>query len=102
MGEAVRTRIGTAGWSIPSRLADAFPKAGTHLARYAGRLQAVEINSSFYRSHRPATYARWARDVPEDFRFSVKMPKAITHEARLVSAVDRLRTFCRGDRRIGR
>jgi uncharacterized protein YecE (DUF72 family) len=34
----------------------------------------MEINSSFYRSHRPATYARWAASVPDDFRFAVKMP----------------------------
>jgi uncharacterized protein YecE (DUF72 family) len=44
----------------------------------------VEINSSFYRPHRPATYARWAECVPEGFRFSVKVPKQITHEARLL------------------
>jgi len=44
----------------------------------------VEINSSFYRPHRPATYARWADSVAEDFRFAVKVPKQITHERRLL------------------
>lgn len=43
----------------------------------------AEINSSFYRPHRPATYARWAESVPDTFRFTVKMPKTVTHEARL-------------------
>jgi uncharacterized protein YecE (DUF72 family) len=79
-------RIGTAGWSIPRAAAEAFVPADSGLARYATRLNAVEINSSFYRSHRPQTYARWAASTPDDFRFSIKMPRAITHAARLVGA----------------
>lgn len=77
-------RIGTAGWSIASRHAGAFPGGGTHLQRYARTLPAVEINSSFYRPHRRETYERWAASVPLDFRFAVKLPRAITHERRLV------------------
>ncbi len=53
---------------------------------------AVEINSSFYRPHRRATYERWAASVPRDFTFAVKLPKAVTHDARLAAdaaAVDR-------------
>jgi uncharacterized protein YecE (DUF72 family) len=53
----------------------------------------VEINSSFYRTHRPATYARWAASVPAAFRFSVKLPRAITHDARLREPGPALRTF---------
>lgn len=75
--------IGTAGWSIGARYAGHFPPAGTHLQRYGARLDAVEINSSFYRPHRRETYERWAASVPAGFRFSVKLPKAITHERRL-------------------
>lgn len=78
-----RTYIGTAGWSIASHHADAFPGDGTHLERYARQLNAVEINSSFYRPHRRETYEKWARSVPETFCFSVKTPKTITHEHRL-------------------
>jgi uncharacterized protein YecE (DUF72 family) len=77
-------RIGTAGWNVPSLHLDQVPPGGSHLERYAGRLNAVEINSSFYRPHRRATYQRWAQSVPDDFRFAVKMPKSITHEAALV------------------
>jgi uncharacterized protein YecE (DUF72 family) len=50
---------------------------------------ATEINSSFHRSHRPSTYARWAASVPANFRFAVKVPKTITHVHRL-EAVDAL------------
>jgi uncharacterized protein YecE (DUF72 family) len=75
--------IGTAGWSVPSRYAAEMPSGGSHLERYAGRLNAVEINSSFYRPHQRKTYERWARSVPAGFRFAVKLPKAMTHEQRL-------------------
>ncbi len=78
-----RFRIGCAGWAIPGRWAERFPGEGSHLERYARVLPAVEIDSSFYRPHRPATYARWAASVPPDFRFAVKLPRAVTHESRL-------------------
>ncbi|HEX3149754.1 MAG TPA: DUF72 domain-containing protein [Gemmataceae bacterium] len=74
-------------------MADRFPADGTHLARYARRFTAVEINSSFYRPHRPATYARWADSVPDDFRFAIKVPKEATHERRLVDTADVLDRF---------
>jgi uncharacterized protein YecE (DUF72 family) len=86
-------RVGCAGWSLPKEHADRFPAEGSHLARYSACFFAVEINSSFYRPHRPATYARWAESVPAAFRFSVKAPKAATHERRLVGVDDVLERF---------
>jgi len=83
VGRDGSVRIGCIGWAIPTGSAEAFPAVGSHLARYAGRLAAVEISSSFYRHHRPATYARWAATVPPGFRFAVKLPRAVTHDARL-------------------
>jgi uncharacterized protein YecE (DUF72 family) len=90
---ARRLRIGTAGWAIPRTVADAFPAAGTGLQRYAGRLVAAEVNSSFYRSHRPATWARWRDSTPSDFRFAVKAPRAATHEAKLAGCRGILAAF---------
>lgn len=75
--------IGTAAWALPRTVRDSFPPGSNNLARYAARFAAVEINSSFHRPHRPATYTRWAASVPAHFRFAVKLPKAISHEARL-------------------
>ena len=86
-------RVGTAGWSIPKEHAGAFPTDGSHLERYAQVLSAVEINSSFYRPHRPVTYARWAASVPDAFRFSVKLPKTVTHKARLKATAEHLDRF---------
>lgn len=78
--------IGTAGWSIARRDAAAFPAEGTALARYSRVFGGVEVNSSFHRPHRASTWAKWASSVPEQFRFAVKVPKTITHEAKLVGA----------------
>jgi len=71
--------IGTAGWSIRAEHREAFSSDGSQLERYAARFNAVEINSSFYRPHRRATYERWAAAVGDDFLFSVKLPKTISH-----------------------
>ncbi len=97
IGQEVVSRIllGTAGWSIPSAMGWEFPSAGSHLERYAQRFSAVEINSSFHRPHRVGTYLRWAAAVPAGFRFSVKLPKAITHVRRLVAVDDLLAAFSR-------
>ncbi len=84
---------GCAGWSIAREQAAAFAPDGSHLERYAGVFDAVEINSSFYRPHQSKTYARWADSVPAHFRFSVKLPRAITHDARLVDIDAHLRQF---------
>lgn len=87
------TYIGCAGWTIGRESAPAFPQQGSHLERYAALLNAVEINSSFYRPHQVKTYQRWAASVPDDFRFAVKLPRTITHEARLSDIDAPLRQF---------
>ena len=86
-------RIGVAGWSLRRDQQPLFGAGSNHLARYATRLNAVEINSSFYRPHRRGTYERWAASVPRDFRFSVKLPRAITHHARLADSEAGLDAF---------
>ena len=76
-------RVGTAGWSVSSQYAADVPTGGSHLERYARCLNAVEINSSFYRPHQSKTYERWAHATPASFRFAVKVPKTITHKQQL-------------------
>lgn len=85
--------VGTAGWALTNETASCFPSQGTQLERYAATFGAVEINSSFYRPHMPETYARWAASVPEGFRFAVKLPRAITHYARLNQVDEPLARF---------
>ncbi|MDQ6627184.1 MAG: DUF72 domain-containing protein [Pseudomonadota bacterium] len=90
---ATSMRIGTAGWTISARTAGSFPGDGRHLQRYAQVLGCAEINSSFHRSHRVEVYQRWAAQTPPGFRFSAKLPRTITHDARLRRARQPLQRF---------
>lgn len=92
-GTRPRVRIGCAGWSILSRHKSLFEAGDSMLATYASRFDCVEINSSFYRPHQCKTYARWAASVPAGFRFSVKLPKLVTHEMRLQGVARPLDAF---------
>lgn len=85
--------VGCAGWSLPREVQARFGPADSHLARYATRFAATEINSTFHRPHQPFVYERWAQAVPPGFRFSAKLPKAITHERRLVGCEQPLAEF---------
>ncbi|MEP7048946.1 MAG: DUF72 domain-containing protein [Pseudomonadota bacterium] len=85
--------VATAGWNVPRELATHTASQGTVLQKYARLLGATEINSTFYRRHRPGTFARWRDSVPDGFRFAVKMPRSITHEAALVSPRAELSAF---------
>jgi uncharacterized protein YecE (DUF72 family) len=98
MNQAVTDRagerlIGCAGWTIPKEAISAFPAEGSHLQRYAAVFPVTEINSSFHRPHKAQTYERWAASVPDGFRFSVKLPRTITHDARLVGIEELLDRF---------
>jgi uncharacterized protein YecE (DUF72 family) len=98
MNQAVTARagdrlIGCAGWTIPKDAARAFPAEGSHLQRYAAVFPVAEINSSFHRPHKAQTYERWAASVPDGFRFSVKLPRTITHDARLCGIEEPLDRF---------
>lgn len=86
-------KIGTAGWSIPREIAGEFAGKGSSLERYASRFDVAEINSSFHRPHRLSTWERWRDNVPSNFRFSVKLPKAITHQAKLAECEELLDEF---------
>jgi uncharacterized protein YecE (DUF72 family) len=74
-------RVGASGFSFASWRPGFYP-AGTRpadfLAHYANHLQTVEINNSFYRVPTEATFAKWARTVPDGFRFAVKAPRTVS------------------------
>lgn len=90
--------LGTAGWTLPKQHAALFCTVVegakiSHLERYASRLRCAEINSSFYRPHKRATWERWAATVPDGFYFAVKVPKAVTHTTKLVNVGGALLEF---------
>lgn len=82
----MRLHVGTSGFAYKEWIGSFYP-AGTRdkdmLARYAERLDAVEINNTFYRFPTAAGLAAWAAQVPARFRFAIKAPQRITHVKRL-------------------
>ena len=86
--------VGTSGWSLSHHVAPGSRPGLTGLERYAEYFNAVEINSTFYRVPRRSTIERWRESTPEDFRFAVKLPRSITHEARLVDVEATTSAFC--------
>ena len=79
-------RVGISGWTYPPWRGDFYPKGLPHrreLAYAADRLTSIEINGSFYALQRPSSYFGWARQTPDDFVFSVKAGRFITHMKKL-------------------
>jgi uncharacterized protein YecE (DUF72 family) len=79
-------RIGISGWTYRPWRGSFFPKGliqKDELAYAAGTFRSIEVNGTFYGLQKPAAFARWAETVPEDFVFSVKAPRFITHIRRL-------------------
>jgi uncharacterized protein YecE (DUF72 family) len=93
MTDLNRIQVGLAGWSNPPGKRTDRDAGQSHLSHYAQHYSCVEINSSFYRSHRGATYARWRDETPQKFRFSVKMPKSITHDSHLKRCAGEVERF---------
>ena len=86
MGESSRILAGASGYSFKEWKGTFYPektKPEEMLAFYSSRLPTVEINNTFYRMPRTAVLEDWAGIAPEDFRFSVKAPRRITHMARI-------------------
>ena len=96
-GDGVATaRIGISGWRYKPWRSVFYPKGlrqKDELAFVAERLNSVEINGSFYSLQTPANYQRWADEVPEDFVFSVKGGRYITHILRLKNIDTALANF---------
>ncbi len=85
----MRIQAGTSGFSYKSWKGTFYPEklpAGEMLRYYSEQLPAVEINNTFYRIPKREVLERWAAQVPEDFRFSVKASRRITHFKRLKDA----------------
>ena len=79
-------RIGTSGWSYDHWEGVLYPPGlplHDRLARYADEFDTVELNASFYRWPKDATFAGWRRRLPPGFGMSVKAPRGLTHAKRL-------------------
>lgn len=86
MTSTPRLYAGASGYAFKEWKGSFYPekiKPEDMLAWYAERLRTVEINNTFYAMPKPTVLAHWAEVTPEHFRFAIKAPKRITHEARL-------------------
>src|SRR5436309_12265331 len=78
--------VGTSGYSYKKWKGSFYPEkiaAKDMLPYYASRLQAVELNNTFYRLPQRTMVESWKAQVPDSFRFSVKASQRITHFKRL-------------------
>lgn len=100
-----RLWVGTSGWAYPDWRGVFYPssvKSADYLRFYSSRFHTTEINYSFYHVPKPETFGKWASQVPETFRFAVKVHRSITHERRLRDVGDRWRDFQFGARELGK
>ncbi|MDP3936789.1 MAG: DUF72 domain-containing protein [Deltaproteobacteria bacterium] len=91
-----RLYLGTQSWSHKSWEEVFYPEGaapGDYLAYYATRFRAVEVDATFYRIPSESMTKRWARALPDGFRFSAKVPQVITHEKTLENCGEELRLF---------
>jgi len=89
-------RIGISGWTYPPWRGVFFPKklSQKHELEYAaGIFRTIEINGTFYSLQRPSSYQSWADRTPQDFMFSVKGSRYITHMLRLRNVETALANF---------
>ncbi len=83
--------VGVSGFSYPSWKGKFYPasaKSEELLSHYSRLLSTVEINSSFYAAPSTAMVKGWAEKTGENFRFSVKAPRQITHITKLGKGSD--------------
>jgi len=88
--------VGTSGWTYPDWRGIFYPDdlpSRRYLEFYANEFSTTEVNYSFYHLPKPETYAKWAGQVPDEFMFSVKASRLITHTKRLGGAGAAWRTF---------
>jgi uncharacterized protein YecE (DUF72 family) len=100
---SARVLVGTSGYNYPEWRGTFYPEkfsTDKMLAYYAERFPTVEINYTFYRMPTEKLLAGWAAGTPDAFRFTLKAPRRITHDAKLRRCEDLLQTFCRTARTL--
>jgi uncharacterized protein YecE (DUF72 family) len=89
-------RVGIGGWTFEPWRGAFYPKGLPHakeLAYASERLTSIEINGTYYRSQTPATFRKWASEVPDGFVFSVKGSRFVTNRKVLNEAGDSIQRF---------
>jgi hypothetical protein len=89
-------RIGCSGWSYTSWTGPFYPpnlENSDWLRFYSKVFDYVEIDSSFYRIPNEFMVKNWSKRTPDNFKFTAKFPKVITHDKQLVDVEDDVDLF---------
>jgi uncharacterized protein YecE (DUF72 family) len=100
----VRVLVGTSGYNYPEWRGSFYPEkfsTDRMLAYYAERFPTVEINYTFYRMPNEKLLSGWAAGTPENFSFTLKAPRRITHDSKLQRCEDLVHGFCRTAATLG-
>ncbi len=96
VSKTVKIRVGIGGWVFPPWRGTFYPKGlkqADELSHASRQITAIEINGTFYGLQKPASYKRWHDDTPDDFVFSLKGSRFITHRKDLSTAGESLERF---------
>ncbi len=96
-------KIGTSGIVVPGNKTT-FPeeyRSNTRLHYYGSLFNTLEINSSFYKIPLASTFAKWATEVPADFKFTVKLWRGITHAKNLFYSPNDIKNFMEAANNLG-
>jgi uncharacterized protein YecE (DUF72 family) len=88
--------VGVGGWTYEPWRGVFYPKSLTHareLEYAAQHLTSIEVNGTFYRTQTPATFRKWASEVPDDFVFALKGPRYAVNRRVLAEADDSIKRF---------
>lgn len=96
MFPTTRTRVGVGGWTYEPWRSNFYPEGLAHSRElhYASRqLTAIEVNSTYYGTQKPAVFARWRDETPADFVFSLKASRHATNRKVLADARESIDKF---------
>lgn len=89
-------RVGVGGWTYGPWRDNFYPKGLSHSKelQFASRkLTAIEVNGTYYSTFKPATFARWRDETPDDFMFSLKANRFATNRKLLATAGESIERF---------
>ncbi len=93
---SARIRIGVGGWTYEPWRGAFYPKGLVHsreLEYASAKLTSIEINGTYYGSQKPASFAKWHDETPDDFVFSLKGPRFATNRRVLAEAGELIERF---------
>jgi len=85
--------LGAMGWSYKFWPLYGESPSSEYLAHYAEHFNSVEVNSTFYRIPRKTSVENWRNQTPDEFRFSLKIPRSISHSKDLEYDIEKLDAF---------